>query len=306
MKIFISWSGNSSRMVAEALNDWLPRVIQAVKPFLSSDIEKGAKWSNELDDALEGTRFGIICLTPDNLNSDWIHYEAGALSKTKNALLWTFLLNLKQADVKQPLGKFQHTLAEKLDVLKLLKSINAKLGEIGIDPLKEGLLEEIFEESWSKLESKLKNASELIDLPVMVKDDSPVPNLRREGDKLDEILEILRNQQRQEGFEKNANIAISLDETERNYKQINFTLISSLNKYDKTQIEGYITQYFPHSTIKKFTKADKGFYLHVSLGESAHFSYICEVLKILRAKTGYKVENCNFISSDGVKRFVVL
>jgi hypothetical protein len=56
MKIFLSWSKPRSRAVAEALNDWLKRVIQVVKPFYSPDIEKGAKWSNELDAALEGTR----------------------------------------------------------------------------------------------------------------------------------------------------------------------------------------------------------------------------------------------------------
>lgn len=94
MKIFFSWSGARSRAVAEALNDWLPRVIQAVKPFYSPEIEKGAKWSNEIDDALEGTRFGIVCLTPDNLSSTWIHYETGALSKTSGALIWTFYRDL--------------------------------------------------------------------------------------------------------------------------------------------------------------------------------------------------------------------
>ena len=99
MKIFLSWSGPQSRAIAEALNDWLRRVIQAVKPFYSPDIEKGAKWSNEIDAALEGTSFGIICLTPDNLNSPWIHFEAGALSKTPGALIWTFLCGLTAADV---------------------------------------------------------------------------------------------------------------------------------------------------------------------------------------------------------------
>jgi TIR domain-containing protein len=113
MKIFLSWHGQRSRAIAEALNDWLRRVIQAVKPFYSPDIEKGAKWSSEIDSALEGTRFGIICLTPDNLDSTWIHYEAGALSKTKDALIWTFLHELTAGDVPQPLGKSQHTIAEK-------------------------------------------------------------------------------------------------------------------------------------------------------------------------------------------------
>jgi hypothetical protein len=183
-------------MVAEALSDWLQRVIQAVKPFYSPDIDKGAKWSNEIDDALEGTRFGIICLTPDNLKSEWIHYEAGALSKTKDASIWTFLLDLKPSDVKQPLGRFQHTLAEKTDVLKMLKSINAKLVEVGGDSLRDNLLEEIFEESWNKLEARLKKAKESIKNQSIGEAAAPTESLRKESDKLDEILEILRSQQR--------------------------------------------------------------------------------------------------------------
>lgn len=33
MKIFLSWSGKRSCAVAEALNEQLPRIIQAVEPF---------------------------------------------------------------------------------------------------------------------------------------------------------------------------------------------------------------------------------------------------------------------------------
>ena len=36
MKIFISWSGTTSRAVAEALHAWLPKVLQGVEPFLSA------------------------------------------------------------------------------------------------------------------------------------------------------------------------------------------------------------------------------------------------------------------------------
>lgn len=193
MKIFISWSGDRSRAVAEALNDWLQRVIQAVEPFYTPVMEKGVKWSNEIDTALEGTRFGIVCLTPDNLKSTWIHYETGALSKTKDAVIWTFLHGLVPSDVPQPLGRFQHTLAEKGDVFKLLQSINSRLREIGGNALKDALLEEIFEESWAKLESKLKDAEKL---SVVEIEDNSEP-IRPQKDVLDEILEVVRNQNRQ-------------------------------------------------------------------------------------------------------------
>lgn len=189
MKIFLSHSGARSRAVATALNDWLKRVIQAVKPFYSPEIEKGAKWSNELDVALEGTRFGIICLTPDNLNSTWIHYEAGALSKTPDALIWTFLHGINPGDVPQPLGKYQHTIAEKDDVLKLLRSINGRLSDVGGEPIDGTLLTENFEVFWPKLEEKL-NAVEKIE-----KQNTQIHYLD-EREKLTEILETVREQYR--------------------------------------------------------------------------------------------------------------
>lgn len=45
MQVFISWSGDQSKAVAELLNDWIPCVTQAVKPWISSaDLDKrGAK-----------------------------------------------------------------------------------------------------------------------------------------------------------------------------------------------------------------------------------------------------------------------
>jgi hypothetical protein len=187
MKIFLSWSKPRSHAVAEALNDWLKRVIQAVKPFYSPDIEKGANWSKELDTALEGTRFGIICLTPDNLDSTWIHYEAGALSKTPDALIWTFLHGINHGNVPQPLGKFQHTVAEKDDVFKLLMSINKRLADVDGEPLDIAVLRDSYERYWPDLEGKLKaaeSAGDLVEKPI------------EERAILLEILETVRDQQR--------------------------------------------------------------------------------------------------------------
>lgn len=196
MKIFLSWHGARSRLIAEALHDWLPRVIQAAKPFFSPEMEKGTKWSTEIDSALEGTRFGIICLTPDNLESTWIHYETGALSKTADAIIWTFLQGLKHKDVPQPLGKFHHTLAEKDDVFRLVTSINGRLAEVGGESLLAPLLRDNFETYWPRLEDKLKEAE-----TVSVNDDDSEQGVARESsrgdpDILGEILELARNQER--------------------------------------------------------------------------------------------------------------
>ena len=79
MKIFISWSGPRSKAMAEALKEWLPNVIQAVDPWVSSsDIDAGMRWTPALAEQLQQTQLGILCLTAENLNAPWLLFEAGA------------------------------------------------------------------------------------------------------------------------------------------------------------------------------------------------------------------------------------
>src|SRR6266852_8988974 len=122
--VFISWSGERSKLAAEALYEWLPIVLQTAKPWMSSeDIQKGSRGLGEVGRALDGMKVGIICLTPENLTAQWILFEAGALSKTvdANTRVCTYLLcGLQPRDVKPPLGMFQATEASKEDMRKLV------------------------------------------------------------------------------------------------------------------------------------------------------------------------------------------
>ena len=70
MKVFISWSGNTSLKVAQLLREWLPYVINSIEPYVSSDdIDKGARWSVDIAKELEDSTFGILCVTKDNLEA---------------------------------------------------------------------------------------------------------------------------------------------------------------------------------------------------------------------------------------------
>jgi len=156
--VFISWSGNRSLFVAEALHEWLPKVIQSARPWMSDkNIRKGSRGLQEIAKALEGSRVGISCLTPENLGKPWILYEAGALTKaiSDETKLCTYLLGgLQPQDVELPLGMFQATKAEKEDTRKLVLAVNAAISE---DPVRESDLSELFDAMWPKLDEKLKS-----------------------------------------------------------------------------------------------------------------------------------------------------
>lgn len=82
LRVFISWSLPLSHDVALLLHDWIPRVIQSVDPWVSSeDIEKGTWWNQALIEAIDTATVGIVVITPANLNRAWLNFEAGALAR---------------------------------------------------------------------------------------------------------------------------------------------------------------------------------------------------------------------------------
>jgi len=154
MKIFLSWSGEQSKAVAVALREWLPRVIQASQPWISAtDIDKGVRWRTEVARQLDEAVVGIICLTQTNLESPWLLFEAGAISrKAEECLVCTYLFNLEPSDIKDPLAQFQSTKAQKEDTWKLIQSINNIQRDTA---LPKDILIDVFNAMWPKLETIL-------------------------------------------------------------------------------------------------------------------------------------------------------
>ncbi|WP_315826234.1 MULTISPECIES: TIR domain-containing protein [unclassified Bradyrhizobium] len=125
MKLFISWSGQSSQQIANELRKWSPLILPAVKPFITTtDIEKGAQWQGVIRDELEKSSFGLVVLTRENLDSQWIAFEAGALSKHLSGRVATVLFDIGHSDVKAPLRIFQGTVFGEQDFRKLIGDIN--------------------------------------------------------------------------------------------------------------------------------------------------------------------------------------
>jgi hypothetical protein len=155
MKIFISWSGEQSRRVAEALRVWIPDVIQFVEPWMSrADIEAGARWGRDIQHQLSETRFGIICLTNANQQAPWILFEAGALAKTiEDTFLCPYLINMNPSEIQAgPLTQFQAKTADMDGTWDLLCAMNSALKDQALD---EGRLRRLYDRSWPELKTSL-------------------------------------------------------------------------------------------------------------------------------------------------------
>jgi len=182
MKIFISWSVDTSFEIAKTLKEW----IQSAEPYFSAnDIDKGTRWSTDIAKELENADFGILCVTKDNLNSSWLNFEAGSLSKAiDKARVCPFLYNLKPSDITDsPILQFQMTNFDKDDMFKLFQSINNCLGELQLD---EPRLEKMFDLSWDKIKSSLEK--------IDTKSDESNKKKVNQSDMLEEMLELLRSQ----------------------------------------------------------------------------------------------------------------
>lgn len=185
MKVFISWSGKRSEAVAELLSSWIKCVLQATRPWISTqDIGRGAQWLNEINDQLKDTSVGIVCLTQENRQSPWIHFEAGALAKGLSAnRVCTFLIDLTHSDVQQPLAQFNHTTPERASVWKLVTTLNQCLEPAG---LAESVLLEVFDTYWPKFEERFNQIK--ADVPESTPSDP-----RSSDDMLKELLENSRS-----------------------------------------------------------------------------------------------------------------
>lgn len=186
MKVFISWSGETSKNVATAIREWLPTVLQTVKPYFTpSDIEKGTRWSSDIAQELDDSMAGIFCVTSQNLNSQWLMFEAGAISKkVEQSLVCPILIGLENSDISGPLTQFQTTLFEKSDFRRLVSDLN-KANTSNV--LEEGVLNTVFEKFWPELESKVKG---IIEATGGV--DGTATDLRSDRELLEEVLDLSR------------------------------------------------------------------------------------------------------------------
>jgi TIR domain len=186
LKIFLSWSGDLSRELAEALRDWLPAVLQSVKPFFTpNDIEKGARWGKDISQELQASSYGVFCLTKENLTKPWIMFEAGALSKSiDTSRVCPVLFGVDNADLEGPLVQFQAAPFSETEMRKLIRTLNSGLAE---HRLEENVLTSVFDMWWPRLNEKVVKILERhASKPI------PTSTSRSDRDLLEEVLQLTR------------------------------------------------------------------------------------------------------------------
>lgn len=152
-EIFISWSGETSRLVAEELRIWLPLVLDSPKLWLSSrDLPDGSRWSQELFARLESSHFGVLVVTHQNIRSSWMMFEAGALSKSiRDGRVVPYLFGLRPSDLDGPLKHFQAIPADRDGTHRLVKAIQAILPTTSSNDI----LAQRFDAFWPQLDESL-------------------------------------------------------------------------------------------------------------------------------------------------------
>ena len=195
MKVFISWSGERSRHMAAELKEWLPMALQHVEPWMSEeDIEAGGRWATSIGAELQSSNIGIVCVTAENLTSDWLHFEAGALSKSlEESAVIPALLDIDVQAVSGPLAQFQ---AKKMDmdgVMDIAKAINRH----GDNKLDETTLSNAVEGLWNTLNDKLQAIPDADKQTKRHRSQSGVledlvTNVRGVGQQVDHLEDMLR------------------------------------------------------------------------------------------------------------------
>jgi hypothetical protein len=186
MRVFISWSGEPSRSIAQALRDWLPMVVQHVEPWMSdADVESGGRWNEAVARALDASDFGVVCVTRANQSAPWLIFEAGALAKTvAKAAVVPLCIDLPPSDLTGPLATFQGRFLDEDGVRRLVHDLSRD-GEWKIST--EGL-NKLFNAMWPQVREAIDEALE--GHGMLHESQRPVPDM------VAEVVEIVRRIER--------------------------------------------------------------------------------------------------------------
>lgn len=181
MRLFISWSGEQTRELANAVQAFFELAFAShVQTFLSdADIAPGERFLAVINENLGGADIGVILITRQNMNNPWLLFEAGALAgKSERGSVVPLLVDLERAELRPPLSQFQNVLAASREsVLHMCERIRAEASDVPANNAYEVLLEA----AWPPLEAALLKAQSFTQAEIALP-------ARSDRDLLDEIL----------------------------------------------------------------------------------------------------------------------
>lgn len=154
MKVFISWSGPTSKHVAMALSDLITCTLPSARTWISlHDITAGENWSAKLWGGLAQTDLGVLCVTSYNVMAPWLLFEAGTLAHAgQDARVIPYLYGVKAAHIPLPLSIFQGVDSDYAGTFALLLRIN----DAGSSPFPHSQLQSRFADSYPMFEASLQ------------------------------------------------------------------------------------------------------------------------------------------------------
>lgn len=158
MKIFVSWSKEPAKSIAVELKHFLEMTLRTANVWVSeSDIEKGKRWGPEIARELETADAGIVCVTPNNKLEPWLHFEAGALSKSlESSRIHPLCFEIAKNQLPPTLSQFQATEFDREDFLSLVIALNVSRKTDA--PEQESGVRERFYRQWERFEESVAEA----------------------------------------------------------------------------------------------------------------------------------------------------
>jgi hypothetical protein len=170
--VFICWSRPRSQRLADTLCGLLTTVVPELKGrvHISTQLDKGVRWFDEIMNQLERARVGVLCLNAENLTSPWLHFEAGALARGLNASppgnasgvlakgsrdtghLFTYLHGVSADRLAGPLAAYQSSSATREDTSRLITSLTNAIGL----PATDNRRQDAFDDAWPAFERELE------------------------------------------------------------------------------------------------------------------------------------------------------
>ena len=129
--------------------------MQYAEPWVSeTDISAGDRWALAIAGELESSNFGIICATPENISSEWVLFEAGALAKSmQDAKVIPLLFGLEFSDISGPLAQFQAKKVDQNGLHEIIQAINS----VSENKTSDDIINNLVPALWPQLEKSLSD-----------------------------------------------------------------------------------------------------------------------------------------------------